>query len=88
MPGRMALAILLFCAQIAARPLFPSLREALFSMFRQLFQNLSLRFSLLRSVKIKFFAAIAAVALVFIVIISCLNLFSTTAITWPSARIP
>lgn len=75
MPGRMALAILLFCAQIAARPLFPSLREALFSMFRQLFQNLSLRFSLLRSVKIKFFAAIAAVALVFIVIISCLNLF-------------
>lgn len=37
--------------------------------------NLSLRLSRMRSVKIKFFAAIAAVAVVFILVITCLNLF-------------
>ena len=36
-----------FARRLPRAPLFPSLREALFSMFRQLFQNLSLRFSLL-----------------------------------------
>ena len=37
--------------------------------------GLSLRFARMRSVKVKFFAAIAAVAVVFILVITSLNLF-------------
>ena len=37
--------------------------------------SLSLRFARMRSVKVKFFAAIAAVAVVFILVITSLNLF-------------
>lgn len=44
-------------------------------VLKQIFRALPLRFTWLHSVKIKFFAAIAAVALVFIVIITSLNLF-------------
>ena len=49
--------------------------------------SLSLRFARMRSVKVKFFAAIAAVAVVFILVITSLNLFFTRVITWRSDRI-
>ena len=44
-------------------------------MLKEAFHTFSMRFARLHSVKIKFFAAIAAVALVFIVVITSLNLF-------------
>lgn len=44
-------------------------------MPQRFLSTLSLRLSRMRSVKIKFFAAIAAVAVVFILVITCLNLF-------------
>lgn len=44
-------------------------------MPKRFFAGLSRHLTRMRSVKVKFFAAIAAVAVVFIVVISCLNLF-------------